>query len=126
MINIIFFAIFVIIGALIIAIKRELKRNRADIRLLEKKSKKKDIASANLIRNLMEIIGKRLKFNDEENSQVQRLIKKTFHIKIKDLNEVDIEINNSEAEMTVEYDVEDDEDFEDGNYDIESKLANKK
>jgi hypothetical protein len=110
-INLIYFLMFIIICTTIVTLIKQLKQNKKEIRLIEKKLKKKDMQRAFLVTRLIEIFDKEFKLNDEDFKEVSQLVKKSFHIKLKHVNEVDRQDNFETASVDIMFSDDDDNQF---------------
>jgi hypothetical protein len=110
-INLIYLLMFIIICTTIVTLIKQLKQNKKEIRLIEKKLKKKDMQRAFLVTRLIEIFGKELKLNDEDFKEVSQLVKKSFHIKLKHINEVDRQDHFETASVDIMFSDDDDNQF---------------
>jgi hypothetical protein len=101
----------IIICTTIVTLIKQLKQNKREIRLIEKKLKKKDLQRGFLVTRLIEIFGKEFKLNDEDFNEVSQLVKKSFNIKLKHVNEVERQYSIETASVDIMFSDDDDNEY---------------
>ena len=110
-INLIYLLMLIIICTTIVTLIKQLKQNKREIRSIEKKLKKNDLQRGFLVTRLIEIFGQGFKLNDEDFNEVSQLVKKSFNIKLKHVNEVDRQDNFETASVDIMFSDDDDNEY---------------
>ena len=110
-INLIYLLMLIIICTTIVTLIKQLKQNKREIRLIEKKLKKKDLQRGFFVTRLIEIFGKEFKLNDEDFNEVSQLVKKCFNIKLKHVNEVERQYSIETASVDIMFSDDDDNEY---------------